>query len=239
MMPNRPNANRKPGFTLIEVLLAVSIFAIVLGAINSVFFAALRLRNKTTESIEKALPLQQALAVIQKDLEGMILPGGTFAGSFSTTIGSTNATPSFIGERVSPDIFTSSGPVTELARWADAQKVAYFLALPTNNLSTANGRDLVRLVTRNLLPVNIEEVESQSLLTGVQTARMQYYNGLTWADSWDSSTSTNLPAAIKVQITLADDYTNSTKTPAPIELVVPVLVQASTNSTSETSGGAQ
>ena len=40
--------NFAPAFTLIEVLLAVAVFAIVLGAINSVFFGAWGLLKKTT-----------------------------------------------------------------------------------------------------------------------------------------------------------------------------------------------
>jgi type II secretion system protein J len=224
-------------FTLIEVLLAVSVFAIVLAAINSVFFGALRLRNKAVQSFERALPLQQALAFIQKDLEGIMLPGGRLAGTFTTTIQSSNNNNVFIGERVTPDIYTASGNVGVLARWADVQKVVYFLAAPTNRNVAANGRDLVRQVTRNLLPATVEEQESHYLLSGVETIRLQYYDGLTWADTWDSSTSTNLPTGIKVQIVLGEDRIGSSREPAPIELVIPVMVQSSsTNSTGETGG---
>ena len=222
-------------FTLIEVLLAVAVFAIVLGAINSVFFGALRLRNKTTETLEACVPLQQALNTIQRDLEGMMLPGGRFAGTFSTSADGMSNQTAFIGERLTPDIFTTSGSVSDSARWADAQKVAYFLALPTNSARArvSDGKDLVRQVTANLLPVNVEESEVQWLMSGVQDIALQYFDGLVWSEMW---TYTNLPTAIKVQLTLAADYASSTKTPAPIELIVPVLVQASTNST-ESGGG--
>ena len=227
-------------FTLIEVLLAVSVFAIVLAAINSVFFGALRLRNRTVESLEAALPLRQALSFIQKDLEGVMVPGGRLGGTFTTTIQDTTNNTAFMGERVTPDIYTSSGNVSELARWADVQKVSYFLAVPTNNLAAEDGRELVRLVTRNLLSVTMEEQEPQYLLRGVQTMRLQYYDGMTWTDTWDSSTSTNLPNAVKVQITMAEDHVGTRRIPAPIELVVPILVRgAETNSTEQASGGGQ
>jgi type II secretion system protein J len=227
-------------FTLIEVLLAVSVFAIVLAAINSVFFGALRLRNKTVETLELALPLRQTVSFIQKDLEGIMLPGGRLSGAFTTTIQGMSNGMSFMGERVTPDIYTSSGNVGELARWADVQKVAYFLAAPTNNISGEDGKDLVRLVTRNLLGINIEEQEAQYLMKGVEKVLLQYYDGLTWTDTWDSSTSTNLPNAVKVQITLAEDHIGTRRMPAPIELVVPILVRAAeTNSTEQASGGGQ
>ena len=235
MSQQSPASIRVRAFTLIEVLLAVSVFAIVLGAINSVFFGALRLRNKTTESFENALPLQHTLNIIQRDLDGIMLPGGRFGGSFTTSLEGASNNTAFIGERITPDIYTTSGAIGESARWSDVQKVAYFLALPTNTAATFNsGKDLVRQVTGNLLPANIEESELQFLMSGVQAMALQYYDGLTWADTW---TLTNLPTAIRVQIALAKDFTNSSRLPAPIELIVPIMVQGvNTNSTEEAGG---
>ena len=225
-------------FTLIEVLLAVSVFAIVLAAINSVFFGALRLRNRTIESFETARPLNHALRTIQRDLEGIMPPGGRFSGKFTTTLEGLNTNiTTLIGERVTPDIHTATGPVNELARWADVQKVAYYLVLPTNTTtaSTTNpGRELVRQVTRNILSLNIEEPEAQWLLSGVETFRLYYYDGMAWNETWDSSVNTNLPTAIKVQLTMSDDYVGSVRQePAPIEIVVPILVKAASSSETE------
>src|SRR5688500_2038693 len=198
MTTRGPQLNSARAFTLIEVLLAVAVFAIVLGAINSVLFGALRLRNKTTETLEAAVPLQQALNTIQRDLEGMMLPGGRFAGTFSTSVEGMSNNLAFIGERLTPDIFTTSGSVSDSARWADAQKVAYFLALPTNTAraTISSGKDLVRQVTSNLLPVNVEEPEVQWLMSGVQDMALQYFDGLVWSGTWSY---TNLPSAIRVQ----------------------------------------
>ena len=56
-------------FTLIEIMIAVAAFAIVLAAINTIFYTALRLRNSTTAAIEKALPMEHALGVIRRDHE--------------------------------------------------------------------------------------------------------------------------------------------------------------------------
>jgi general secretion pathway protein J len=234
MTQERPAPIRARAFTLIEVLLAVSVFAIVLGAINSVFFGALRLRNKTTEAFETALPLQHTLNIIQRDFDGIMIPGGRFGGSFTTTLEGISNNAAFIGERITPDIYTSSGAVGESAQWSDVQKVAYFLAIPTNSAGlVGEGKELVRQVTGNLLAANVEESEVQFLMGGVQAMSLQYYDGLNWADSWAY---TNLPSAIKVQIALAKHFTNSSRTPMPIELIVPIMVQGTTNSTEEAGG---
>ena len=235
---------RARGFTLIEVMLAVVVFAIVLGAINTVFFSALRLRNKAHEAFDTALPLQQTVGIIKRDLEGIMLPGGKFSGQFQTspTTSSSTSTGSsaadLTGERVSPDIYTCSGYIDDTSPWADVQKVAYFLAEPTNSTATAPGKDLVRSITHNLLPVLTDDPVQQPLLSGVESFALTYYDGTSWTETWDSTTATNLPNAIKVQITLAQEK-NQRSALAPIEFIVPVMVQRRTNSTQQATGGSQ
>src|SRR5437763_10545402 len=64
------------GFTLLELLIAVAIFAVVLAAINGVFYGAMRLQRSSSRSVEESLPIQQALAIIKRDLQGLVAPGG-------------------------------------------------------------------------------------------------------------------------------------------------------------------
>jgi type II secretory pathway component PulJ len=55
-----------------ELLLAISIMAIILVAINGMFFTALHLRNAAVNSLEASLPVEQALDVIQHDLANLV-----------------------------------------------------------------------------------------------------------------------------------------------------------------------
>lgn len=243
---------RARGFTLIEVLLAVAIFGMVVVAMHLVFFGALRLRNRTTAALEATVPLQQALAIMRRDLAGLVVPGGTLSGVLQTTLtansatsagtndsavsglGSTSATIDLQG-RVGPDLYTAVGILSEDRPWAEVQKVAYRLAESTNNTP---GLDLFRVVTRNLLPTLTEDSEDQWLMGGVETVEFEFYDGTLWRDYWDSSTEeTPLPAAIRVAIQLTDD-SDARWQRDPIELVVPILVQgAATAAAEETSGG--
>ena len=76
------------------------------------------------------------------------------------------------------------------------------------------------------------------LLSGVENLALTYYDGTSWTETWDSSTTTNLPVAIKVDITLAEAK-GARSTLAPIEFIVPVMVQRRTNSTQQATGGGQ
>lgn len=230
------------GFTLLELLLAVAVFALVLLAIHSVFFGALRLRNKTVAALEDAVPLQHALAILRRDLANLVPPGGPLAGSFESlpTTTSTNAGINPLltlgGRRVSPDLYTASALVDDTSPWAEVQKVSYQLVTPTNG---GTGLELVRVVTRNLLPAFDEPPEVQWLLSGVQEVFFEFYDGSQWLQTWDSTTTTlPLPLAVKVQIELLPEETAAVR-PAPVELVVPILVQAATNQVAQadSSGG--
>jgi len=229
-----PNRQTTRGFTLLEVLIATVAFAIVLAAINAVFYGALRLRNKTVQSIEESLPLRHALITIKRDLANLVLPGGALSGSLQTT-----SITNTVAGQASPEFFTASGSIDETSPWADVQKVSYAL-VPSNDRRA--GLDLIRAVTRNLLPAGRMEVPAQQwLLSGVQTIGFAYFDGNQWRAWWDStgadptSGQTNaIPQAIKVQIQLASQEAAGRL--SPVELVVPIMVQASAG---QTSGGSQ
>lgn len=209
------------GFTLIEVLLAVVIFAIVLAAMSTVFYSALRLRNKTAARLEEKLPVQHAAAMIQRDLSSLVAPGGVLASNLTTAasgaLQAQNATPFFV----------NTGVIDDTSPWSEVQKVAYYLADSADQPGT---KDLMRAVTRNLLAPTDEVPTGQWLMGGVRTLTFSYYDGTAWTETWDSSTTTNLPTAIKVQIELAS-LNAGQAAESPLEFVVPVVVQIRTNQT--------
>lgn len=257
-------APARRAFTLLELLIAVVAFAIVLAAINGVFYSGLKLRNRSAASLERSLPLTQALIVLKRDLANLAPPStnesrligelqssptGTGSGSgsgpsstprFGSLAGATGGA-SGQPAQVSPDFYTLSGLLDTSSPWPNVQKVAYLLVDSTNR--SALGKDFIRAVTRNLLPAGgfEEEPVEQLLLTDVEDVFFLYHNGTDWVESWDSTAdeTMKLPRAIKVQIQLAAETRASQS--APVELVVPIVVEASTNATSQASsnGGGQ
>jgi type II secretory pathway pseudopilin PulG len=228
---------------LLELLLAVAIFAVVLLAIHTVFYSALNLRNRTTAQIEASIPLQHALEIIKRDLSNLVPPGGTFSGPFqsvtpaSVGFGPASATSSNVyravlpGTVVSPELHTTTGIVSDQLPWGEITRVTYYLADPTNH---SPGRDLMRSVTRNLLPVVQDQPEDQWLLGGVTDLAFLFFDGVQWVNYWDSTTAaTPLPSALKIQLHLTS-LLPSREPSHPIELVVPLQVQSITNQTDET-----
>lgn len=220
-------------FTLLELLLATAVGAVVLLVINTTFFSALRLHNTTHQKIEEDLELQRALIIVRRDLAGIRVPGNpqstayTLAGQLQTEVFATTGLD-IIATRISPDIHTTSARIDGWTPFSETQVVSYFLAPATDGSSD---KDLVRLVTRNVLSASTqEEGIAQTLLTGVRAAELYYYDGSGWVGMWDSATSQTLPTAIKFSLVRAPREANTARMdPDPVEIIVPVMVTTQTS----------
>ena len=121
-------------FTLIELLLAMTIFALVLSAVTGVFYGAMRLRSRTTEAIEEALPVQRALAILRKDLAGIVLPRGTIQSNLVVAAGSGDGSV----QDSDTAIYTSSATISaNVSRVLKAKKAAQ--AFPPNSAVAVAG----------------------------------------------------------------------------------------------------
>ena len=215
-------------FTLIELVLALGIAGIVLTAVNSVFFAAIKLRNSTIRVAEQTAPVEHAMDVVKRDIAG-IVPPGDLAGAMGT-----DATMIGVNQALVLEFFTTSGVLQDDAPWGDVQKIDYWLQEPTNR-NTGVGKDLMRGVTRNLLPSTPVAPEAHKLLSGIDTFRFSFFDGTNWNDVWQVANS-NTPVAMKAFFTFTTPKGGSPISP-PIQFIVPVLIESSTN-LSQTNGSA-
>lgn len=212
------------------MVLAIGISALVLVAIGSVLVAALNLRNATQSAVDEATPVDQALSVLRRDLACAVTPtngtdkilSGDFKVGTITSIG--------ISQPVAIEMYTATGELNENKPWGDIQRVTYELKNPADR--SASGKDLIRSVTRNLLPVATPDVENQWMMSGVQSIEFSCFDGAQWSDTWDTtalaSSDTNLPVAVRVQIQLVGNNTQ------PIKIVVPIDSQSRSNATLNT-----
>ena len=230
--------NHLHAFTLIEMILAIGVAAIVLIAATSVLFAALRLRDATSDAVDAATPVDLTMTFLRRDLACVVTPtnGTTKVLSGGFRVGTVTSTG--IAEPVAIEMFTATGALGANAPWADIQRVTYELKNSTD--PAVGGRDLVRSVVRNLLSLTTPQVDDQLMMTGVASIKFSCYDGSTWQDTWDTTTTTsvntNLPLAVRVDIQMSGTKGNLPE--APIELVVPIDSVSRTNMvlTSSTGG---
>jgi general secretion pathway protein J len=222
---------RQRGFTLMEMLLALAVSAIVLAGIGGVFYSAIRLRERTAALVDASAPLDQALAFLRRDLRGVMPPGGVLAGDFKSGMISSG-----VVQGNGLQFSTTTGIIKDDVPWGDIQDVVYQLRDPVERNYTG-GKDLIRVVTRNLLPTTTQEATDQWLLGNVKSLEVACFDGMDWRESWDSSLGdTNLPVAVRVRIQLAGEDATDTRNPEPIEMIVPLGIQSRTNAVQTTEG---
>jgi type II secretion system protein J len=224
----------RDGFTLIEMILAIGVAAIVLVTVCTIFFAGLRLRQSTQALVDDATPIDQALTTMERDLRCVTIPtNGTskvLSGGFRVgdIVSSGNGSP------VAIELYTATGELGDKKPWGEIQRVTYELRDPTDR--NARGKDLIRSVTRDLLSTATPQVEDQWMMGGVQSITFSCYDGAQWWPTWDTtgltSANTNLPAAVRVDIQPVGNQMS------PFEIVVPVDLEAVTNETQNSNNGA-
>jgi len=219
--------NKANAFTLIEMILAIGVAAIVLIAVNAVFFTSLHLRDDTSDMVDAATPIDATVTFLKRDLQCVVTPtngtskvlsGGFRVGDSITSVG--------VSDPVAIEMCTATGALSDSQPWGDIQRVTY--ELKNSTTAGAAGRDLYRSVSRNLLAVSTPTVDDQLMMRGVASVKFSCYDGAIWQDAWDttsaSAVNTNLPTAVRVTIQMAGKADAQ-----PVEIVVPIDSVSRTN----------
>jgi prepilin-type N-terminal cleavage/methylation domain-containing protein len=192
---------RRPrGFTLLELLLAMMLSALIAGSVASSLYIAFRVRASAERAVATAHTMDALGDIVTRDISNAIIPT-SFAASSS-------ASP-FSGYADTLD-FYCIGPEPKAALQGDCKQVEYALMPDTTN---AGSNVLVRRVITNLL-APIETVpEDERIFSNVESLTFSYYDGTSWYDTWDSTEHNNaLPVA--VQMTLVSVPTSGGATEA-------------------------
>ncbi len=210
------------------MVLAIGVAAMVLIAVNTALFASLRLRDATANVVDAATPVDQAVSFLRRDLQCVVTPTNGTSKVLSGDFRVGNVNSPGVPVPVAIEMFTATAALSANAPWADIQRVTYELKQPTDRNTV--GKDLYRSIVRNLLTLTTPDVQDQLMLSGVQDIKFSCYDGVQWQETWDTtgvtSTYTNLPLAVRVDIQMAG---NNAANAGLIEMVVPIDAQARTN----------
>lgn len=183
---------KQSGFTLIEVMVAVGIFAIVGMASHAVLSSVLGANESSKEYSKRFGQLQRVMLKMERDFIQAV-PRQV------RTDGEAAADIVMMGERFLLDsefdgvAFTRIGwrnPGMVMPR-SDVQRVAYKVEEGV----------LQRQYFVYPDPASGEEPKTQELLDQVEGLTFQYHDGSEWKESWQAK---KLPLAISVTLTLGD-----------------------------------
>ena len=192
------------GFTLMEVMFATMAFALILLVMQMTFSGVLGLRNRAQKRVDQQAILSQAMTIMKRDLENMIVTGGLMAeGLICTEMGS----PDMPNDQL--EFYSTTAVVSDQFPWGDVQKVGYLLGVdPIQTVTTNLGQALMRLSLNTLpLEANEEPPVETLMLDNVRSMQFEFFDGLQWLQTWDSNV--NEPAVPLAVRAMVEDFTNN------------------------------
>jgi len=186
---------RRPAFTLLEMLVATAMIAVLAGSL----YASMRVAFAARRTGEAALaPITEAQAVFEsigRDLACAPPPRGILAGPF---VGTDDDDPATGAPADTVDFFTR--PISTPGAAPGIVRVAYGL--------TADGetKAVTRRITVNLLAPEQQEPSEEVLCSNVTALNLRYFDGSDWYDRWDSTAAgDSLPLAVEVVLRVASE----------------------------------
>jgi len=228
------------GFTLLELLVAMSLMVVVAGCLYTALYTGFKARRSAMAAVEPTSQAINAIELLKQDIVGVIPIDGVLAESFIGTSGRSSK-----GEDADYVVFyTTQVYADEGELVGGVGKIELVLEQDTDE-DRENYR-LVRKITRNLLSPRDVDAEEQVLCRNVTALNLRYFDGDGWLDEWDSTADANsLPVAMEVDIHVAYKTTNGATTQRDQtrrlvqSFAIPCGGEALTETESETTGGSQ
>lgn len=186
----RPRQGFEPGFTLVEVLLATALVAVIAAMVfGSLHFSTVAIDNARTIAARQQL-LRSTLRIMGDELTTSVsTPVGPWMGLNIDREGQPADTVAFVslGQFRGVD----SEQETELVR------IVY----------TREGDRLLRFIRHNLYGMTDESVGQMELASNVKAFNLRYYDrqANVWSNEWDGRARHSPPGAVLIELTLIQD----------------------------------
>lgn len=184
--------DNRPGFTLLEVLLAMAILAVIAGILHSVLRAGYLATRVTAEAAGKTRTLVLTIDHLAAALGSAVPPRGILAGPF---LGEDQTVNGYDYISFHTTLSSADSVANE---WSDIVHVEYYL-----EADVEGNPHLRQVTTRNLLAPGDTLADSGVLCHHVESLEFRYFDGESWYDSWDSTLlDSTLPEAVEITLTL-------------------------------------
>jgi len=185
------------GFTLLELILAAGIVAILMLSLYTALHTAYKARAAMNTASARVRTARIALDLIEQNLKSALPPNAR------TTATAVLAGP-FQGTQNEIDLYCLAHDYgNDTDPLSDGMRYVTIMMDSSTATTAVNGQALVQKVTRNLLPAAPVDPVEETLATNVTAFTVRYYDGVNWADTWDSTQQNNaLPVAVEVTVTV-------------------------------------
>lgn len=189
-MCSRPPQVSERGFTLVEVLLATALVAVIAAMVfGSLHLSSLAIDNARNIAAREQL-LRSTLRIMAEELTASVSnPVGPWVGINYTQEGQPADTIAFL--TLGQFRGVESSQESEMVRIVYARE----------------GDRLLRFIRRNLYGLTDEGLDQLELAKRVKGFNVRYFDGRAnvWVDEWDGRTRTAPPSAVLIELTLTQD----------------------------------
>lgn len=186
----RSGGLRQGGFTLLELMVALGISALLLALLYRTFTSTIQSTEHVDADTEMYRMAQIGLSIIGEELQSVYWSpdrANTFFSGTEDSLRFTSLSRQRYGEGI-------RGP--ELAA------LHYYLETPPPEPDEDPQIMLMHEEEPNLLSLSSESTEKSELAENVKSFKLRYRTSRDWVDSWDTSETKKLPKGVEVQLTL-------------------------------------
>lgn len=204
LFPRAPLAHA--GFTLIEVVVAIGLLAVVMTIVYGAFSRSIDVTRETAEVTERVRQVQVITERLVDELSAAywsnrpMVPAsadtqgrGTFLGTTDTAMDAEVRLDRLVWTTLAHRRYVADRPET------DVSEVTYRVAVKAD---ATEGR-LVRDERINVLADSGWAMQSDEIADGVSEFRLRYLIKGEWVDEWDADQRLRLPDAVEVTVALA------------------------------------
>ncbi len=221
------------GFTLVELMVAVSLLGILAAAVYGTISRSAASRDHAIERLQRLGQLRAALDWMASDLEDNYATGlQTSDIKVLSSSGSAGLRSAYSGLALLELTVLSARGVTvvdehawsglQLRDRGDQARVVYMLEHSEPASETEATMELARYEFRPPVVAPLEEADRRVVATGLQAVDLRFFDGGDWLDSWQerpgSKPDQKTPELVELSVTAA-----AGKDGPPIELTMAVL----------------
>lgn len=178
------------GFTLVEVLLAVSLVAMMATLVFGSLYVTISAIDAARANSANEQVVRSTLRVMTDELS---------VGVARTTAPWMGLNAQQDGQPADSVAFLTMGQFRGVESTKDTELVRI--------VYTREGDRLLRFVRRNLFGLTDESIEQIELATRVKAFNVRYYDGMShlWVDEWDGRGRSGTPEALLIELTLLQE----------------------------------